>query len=149
MGRRRKVKKKHLNTEQVEYINTTLSFLESAFESTFSNLTGDERKKYGNICAQQKLLINKVGEFAANKPDMRNPDVNWDEFAKDFTSRAVLEEFIERLQKLLDGFGNAKCQYDYDNYTAALADYTYADRYRYKEKKDALKELFCRMNKSL
>lgn len=148
MGRKKKLKKKHLSTEQVEYINTTISFLESAQEHTFSFLAGDERRRYGDICAQNKLLIYKVGDYATNEPDMRNPNVDWDEFAKDFTGRIVLEGFIDRLQKLLDGFENAKCLYDYDNYQAAIDDYNYADRNKYREKQRNLKEFFCRLNRT-
>jgi hypothetical protein len=146
MGKKKKKEKTHLSTEQVEFINTTISFLEGAFETTFSNLVGDERGTHGSICEQNRLLIYKVGDYAATQPELRSPNVDWEEFAKDFTSRIVLEGFIERLQKLLDGFDNAKSQYDFDNYIAALDDYSYATDMCYKQKAKELKKYFCRLN---
>ena len=52
-------------------------------------------------------------------------DVDWDEFEKDFKSRAVLENIISRLNNLSIRANNSKIFHDFDNYQDALADYAY------------------------
>ncbi|PKQ60708.1 hypothetical protein BZG02_18475 [Labilibaculum filiforme] len=143
----------HLSAEQVEAVNTALSTLETALAAKVSNLSGDERRKYGSISEQNKLFVNKVNDYAMNQTALRSPDVDWAEFAKDFNSRTVLEGTISRLQNLLTGINNAKTLHDYDNYQAALDDYAYTN-YKtgtsapgYEAKRNELKQFFSRIKK--
>ncbi|WP_461641850.1 hypothetical protein [Labilibaculum euxinus] len=143
----------HLSAEQVESVNTALATLETALATKVSNLSGDERRKYGSISEQNKLFVNKVNDYAMNQTALRSPDVDWDEFAKDFNSRTVLEGTISRLQNLLTGINNAKTLHDYDNYQAALDDYAYTN-YKtgtsapgYEAKRNELKQFFSRIKK--
>jgi uncharacterized FlgJ-related protein len=143
----------HLNAEEVESVNTALSTLETALANKVSNLSGDERRKYGSISEQNKLFVNKVNDYAMSQTALRSPDVDWDEFAKDFNSRTVLESTIARLQNLLTGINNAKTLHDYDNYQAALDDYAYTN-YKtgtaapgYEAKRNELKQFFSRIKK--
>ncbi|WP_461630222.1 hypothetical protein [Labilibaculum euxinus] len=117
----------HLSAEQVEAVNTALATLETALAAKVSILSGDERRKYGSISEQNKLFVNKVNDYAISQTALRSPDVDWDEFAKDFNSRSVLEGTIARLQNLLTGISNSKTLHDYDNYQAALDDYAYTN----------------------
>ena len=140
----------HLSTEQIESVNTALSALETALSAKVSNLSSEERRKYGSISEQNKLFVNKVNDYATGQPVLRSPDVDWDEFAKDFNSRTVLEATIARLENLLTGIGNAKTLHDYDNYQAALDDYAYTN-YKtgtsapgYEAKRNELKQFFNR-----
>lgn len=80
----------HLSAEQVESVNTALAALETALADKVSNLSGDERRRYGSISEQNKLFVNKVNDYASGQAALRSPDVDWDEFAKDFNSRTVL-----------------------------------------------------------
>ncbi|MDQ1769536.1 hypothetical protein GQR60_01760 [Labilibaculum sp. A4] len=143
----------HLSAERVESVNTALATLETALATKMSNLSGDERRKYGSISEQNKLFVNKVNNYAMNQTALRSPDVDWDEFAKDFNSRTVLEGTISRLQNLLTGINNAKTLHDYDNYQAALDDYAYTN-YKtgtsapgYEAKRNELKQFFSRIKK--
>lgn len=144
----------HLSAEQVESVNTALATLETALAAKVSNLSGDERRKYGSISEQNKLFVNKVNDYAINQTALRSPDVDWDEFTKDFNSRNVLEGTIARLQNLLTGINNAKTLHDYDNYQAALDDYAYTN-YKtgtvapgYEAKRNELKQFFSRNRKT-
>ncbi|WP_282125585.1 hypothetical protein [Marinifilum flexuosum] len=144
----------HLSAEQIETINTNLGSLETTLSMIVSNLTGDERRKYGSISEQNKLLVNKVNDYAINQPALKSPDVDWDEFTKDFNSRTVLEGLIARLENLLTGINNAKTLHDYDNYQAALDDYAYAN-YKtgtsspgFEAKQKELKQFFIRTKKA-
>ena len=140
----------HLTSEQTENANTALTSLESALASILINLSGDERRKYGSISEQNKLFVNKVHDYSSLQPILKSPDVDWEEFLKDYESRNLLEGFISRLQNLVDGVSNAKILHDYDNYQAALDDYSYTN-YKvgtsasgYKEKQAELKQFFSR-----
>lgn len=144
----------HLSAEQIESANTALTSLETILVTILSNLSGEERRKYGSISEQNKLLVNKVNDYAINQPALKSPDVDWDEFTKDFTSRTVLEGVIARLENLLTGINNAKTLHDYDNYQAALDDYAYTN-YKtgtsapgYEAKQKDLKQFFSRTQKS-
>ena len=53
--------------------------------------------------------------------------MDWTEYTKDFTSRNNMEGMIARLESLIVRLNNAKILHDYDNYQAALADYSYAN----------------------
>lgn len=140
----------HLNSEQVEAVQTALTQLETALSSKVSNLSGDERRKYGSISEQNKLFVNKVNDYLTTQPNLCSPDVNWDEFKLDFSSRRFLESVIARLQNIMDGINNAKTLHDYDNYQAALDDYAYTN-YKsgtsatgYETKRNDLKQFFTR-----
>jgi hypothetical protein len=68
-----------------------LSALETALSGKVSNLSSDERRKYGSISEQNKLFVNKVNDYATGQAALRSPDVNWDEFIKVFNCRVILE----------------------------------------------------------
>jgi uncharacterized FlgJ-related protein len=140
----------HLSAEEVEAVDTALSALETSLATKVSNLSSDERRKYGSISEQNKLFVNKVNDYATGQAALRSPDVDWDEFAQDFNSRTVLEGTVARLQNLLTGLSNSKTLHDYDNYQAALDDYAYTS-YKtgtsapgYEAKRNELKQFFSR-----
>lgn len=144
----------HLSAEQIESVNTSLASLETALTDTVSNLSSDERRKYGSISEQNKLFVNKVNDYAINQPALKSPDVDWNEFTNDFNSRTVLEGIVARLENLLTGVNNAKILYDHDNYQAALDDYAYTN-YKtgtsapgYEAKQKDLKQFFSRTQKN-
>lgn len=66
----------HLSAEQIETINTNLGSLETTLVAILSNLSSDERRKYGSISEQNKLLVNKVNDYAINQPALKSPDVD-------------------------------------------------------------------------
>ena len=141
---------KHLSTEKTTAVTSALSTLEQALAEITLNLPPDERRRYGSISEQNKLLVNKVNDFAQNQPDLLSPDVDWDEFKKDYESRTHLEGLIARMQKLIDGLINAKTLHDFDNYHAALDEYSYtAYKARtatpgYENKLNEIKQFFTR-----
>jgi len=105
---------------------TALTDLETALTAKFRNLSPDERKKYGSINEQNKLIVNKILDYRNNQPGLSSSDVDWVEFQNDFDSRAFIQATISRLQSIIDGLDNNKILHDYDNYQAALTDYGYS-----------------------
>lgn len=105
---------------------TALTALETALVAKFRNLSPEERKKYGSINEQNKLIVNKVLDYRTNQSGLSSADVDWVEFQSDYDSRAFIQAIISRLQSLIDGLDNNKILHDYDNYQAALTDYGYS-----------------------
>lgn len=140
----------HLTDEQITAVNEALKTLEKALEPIKVNLTPEDRLRFGRVNEQNKLLINKVNEFATSHPDLRSIDVDWDEFFRDFKSRNVYETAINRLETLLDRLKNAKILHDYDNYQDALNDYAYtgfragANAVGFENKQRELKQFFAK-----
>ena len=116
---------KHLTAEQLVAAQDALTNLESALVDIDFNLTSEDRQKYGSINEQNKLIVNKVNDYLVNQPQLASSEVEWEEFRKDFSSRANLEALIARLDNLSTKIKNAKILHDYDNYQAALTDYAY------------------------
>lgn len=115
----------HLTKEQIDAIDLALTNLEKALEPVNINLTSEDRRKYGRVNELNKLFIMKVLEFAKSQPTLRTPDVDWEEFERDFEHRAVFERYMDRLEALNTRINNAKTLHDYDNYQEALEDYAY------------------------
>lgn len=116
----------HYTEAEKTTVATTLAALETALTPKFRNLSADERKKYGSINEQNKLIVNKALDYRNEQPGLSSPDVDWVEFQNDFDSRMFIQNTILRLQSLLDGLNNNKILHDFDNYQAALTDYGYS-----------------------
>lgn len=115
----------HLSDEQIKAINDALAQLETAMQSLSINLTPEDRNKYGRVNEQNKLFIHKTRDYAQTQPSLRTPDVDWEEFEKDFKSRNFLEQVISRLNNLSTRCTNSKIFHDFDNYQDSLSDYAY------------------------
>jgi hypothetical protein len=116
----------HYTAAEKTAVGKALDDLENALTSKFRNLSPDERKKYGSINEQNKLIVNKALDYHNNQPALSSPDVDWVEFQNDFDSRAFIQATMARLQSLQDGLDNNKILHDYDNYQAALTDYGFS-----------------------
>jgi hypothetical protein len=116
----------HYTTTEKTAAATALTALETALTAKLRNLSPEERKKYGSINEQNKLIVNKILDYRNNQSGLSSADVDWDEFQNDYDSRVFIQAIISRLQSLIDGLDNNKILHDYDNYQAALTDYGYS-----------------------
>jgi hypothetical protein len=117
----------HLTVAQVTAATSAITALETELAVINVNLSAEERRRYGSINEQNKLMVNKTMDYHNTQPALETPHVDWAEFTKDFTSRSNLEGMIARLESLTIRLKNAKILHDYDNYQAALADYAYTN----------------------
>ena len=115
----------HLTEQEVQRAKAGIVDLVNSLEGIKVNLTAAQRQKYGSINEQNKLFVNKVYDYYKNQPDLRNQDIDWVEFEKDYKSRQALEGMIAQVEDILRILINAKILHDYDNYQAALQDYSY------------------------
>ena len=116
----------HYTTVQKTAALEAITALEAALAANFKNLTAEERKKYGSINEQNKLIVNKALAYRTNQPNLSSADVDWEEFQNDFDSRTFIEATITRLQAVLEGLNNNKILHDFDNHQSALTDYGYS-----------------------
>ncbi len=143
----------HLTDEQMQKVNDALDTLQKALEPLQIHLSAEERKKYGSVNEQNKLFVNKVEEYAKAQPSLRSPDVDWEEFVRDFKSRAFLETLVLRLEGFSNQAFNAKVLHDFDNYQDALEDYAYTNfqmrskSSNFETKARELKQFFTRTKK--
>ena len=139
---------RHFNEDEERAVTDAIFKLEEALVNKLANLTSSERQQLGSIKEQNKLVVNKVYEYSKNHPQLRSTDVDWDEFERDYRSRAFLEQVIQSLEQLLDGVLSAKILHDNDNYKASLVDYEFT-KYKnststpgFKKKEMELKQFF-------
>ncbi|SIO38942.1 hypothetical protein SAMN05421769_4058 [Chryseobacterium scophthalmum] len=115
----------HLSSAKITAAQDAIAALETALAEITINLSPEDRRRYGSINEQNKLFVNKVYDYNQNQSNLSSPEVDWDEFNKDHSSRNSMEGMINRLESLITRLNNAKTLHDYDNYQSALADYSY------------------------
>ncbi|KQT25778.1 hypothetical protein ASG22_03455 [Chryseobacterium sp. Leaf405] len=115
----------HLSTAKITAAQDAIAALETALAEITINLSAEDRKRYGSINEQNKLFVNKVSDYNSSQPNLSSPEVDWDEFNKDHSSRNNMETMISRLESIITRLNNAKTLHDYDNYQSALVDYSY------------------------
>jgi len=137
----------HPTEQEKDTLNDLVSQIEQLLEDKLINLTPVERRRYGSVDEQNKLIINKVRYFAQTDASLRSPDVKWEEFERDYVSRQFWEGYMLRFNSLITGIKNAKILHDYDNYQDAMRDYRYS-KYKngiepgYEHKVTELKQFF-------
>jgi methyl coenzyme M reductase subunit C-like uncharacterized protein (methanogenesis marker protein 7) len=116
----------HFSDQQIQDINQALALLTEALSGMSVNLNTTERRKYGRIKEQNKLLIDKVKNYHESQPRLRSPEVDWNEFDLDYKNRWQASQMLLKIQSIETQLTNIKILGDYDNYTDALRDYQYA-----------------------
>ncbi|MGV9005016.1 hypothetical protein [Flavobacterium sp.] len=85
------------DAEKLQFDNAINAITTIILAKTY-NLTPKERSKFGKIGEKKKLLIDKIKEYHQNVPALQSPDVDWDEFEADYTTRYFSEQKILQLQ---------------------------------------------------
>jgi hypothetical protein len=144
----------HFTAAEKTAVTTALTSLETILVPKLKNLTPEERKKYGSINEQNKLVVNKVNDYRISQPALCSTDVDWVEFQNDFESRTFIEGVINRLESMVLGLDNSKILHDFDNFKASLVEYGFA-QYKagtkapgYETKANELAQFFSRTSTS-
>jgi hypothetical protein len=98
----------HLSSAKITAANDAISALETAIEEININLSTEDRRRYGSINEQNKLFVNKVYDYNQSQANLSSPEVDWEEFAKDHTSRKNMETMISKLESIITRLNNAK-----------------------------------------
>ncbi|MCX2681838.1 hypothetical protein OOZ15_17925 [Galbibacter sp. EGI 63066] len=129
--------------------------IESIIKSKVTALNEEDRQKYGSINEINKLFVNKVHDFHSENPDLSAPDIDWEDFEKDFETRLFLEKQIQSLGNIVYQLESTKTLHDYDNYQDALVDYGYtqykknAKESGFTKKAAELKQFFGKSSKEI
>ena len=118
--------KMHLTPEQMQEIDTALQRVVAILKEVSPNFTDEERQRFGSVNEKNKLITNKVWDYRRTQPQLSSPDINWEEYERDFISREFSStrlHLLATIQRLMSDF---KIAHDFDNYQDALIDYRYA-----------------------
>ena len=147
--------KTHFSDAEIQSIHQHLDQLLDTLNNMSVNLTAEERRKYAKVGEQNKLLINKVKDYHEVQSQLQSPEVDWDEFKKDYNDRAQASAMLMKIRSLETQLLNIKILRDFDNYTDSLRDYQYAkyknrfaDQVGYSRKIDELKVFFPKTGKT-
>ncbi len=129
--------------------------LEKIFINKLSALTEKQRQDYKAINEKNKLFVNKVWSYRQHSTHLSSPDVDWQEFEKDYKARVFSENLLGRITSLAYRLESTKIMHDYDNYQDSLNDYAYsqyskgAGKPGFTEKVAELKQFFARTKKEV
>lgn len=115
----------HFSEEEQQEIRALIEDLIIAVSPNLRELSDEERSRYGSINEQNKLLVNKVADYRRTHPSLASPEVDWVEFEHDRSSRIFLEDIATILLDVAHQIISTKIRHDYDNFQAALSDYSY------------------------
>ncbi|WP_106791266.1 hypothetical protein [Aquimarina sp. Aq78] len=115
-----------LTQEERDQAGKLVEQLEAMFTDKLAALTEKERGSYKAINETNKLFVNKVWDYRQNSNTLSSPDVDWEEFEKDYKARVFAENLLGRLESLAYRLESTKILHDYDNYQDSLNDYAYS-----------------------
>ena len=115
----------HITAAQMTDFDKALNDLMAIASLITTNLTDEDRSRYGSINEKNKLLVNGVLDYATNQPNLKSPDIDWTEFQKDYDDRKFADTRADKIENLLRMVTDFKIVHDYDNYQNALTDYDY------------------------
>jgi hypothetical protein len=116
---------KHPNIDDQQKIDDGLALIEAVLLQLSTNLSDEERQRFGSINEQNKLFANKIMDYALVSPNLRSPDVDWVAFEADYNTRKFADTRLLRLENIAKMMSNLKIVHDYDNYQDSLTDYRY------------------------
>ncbi|WP_417443893.1 hypothetical protein [Joostella sp.] len=134
--------------KEEQAITKNIKDIERLISGKVTALNESERKKYGSINEINKLFVNKTHAIHAENPELSAPEVDWNEYKKDYQTRVFLEKQIQSLKSIVYQLESTKTLHDFDNYQDSLIDYSYSQYKKnakvsgYSKKVDELKQFF-------
>ncbi|MCG2612255.1 hypothetical protein LZZ90_12135 [Flavobacterium sp. SM15] len=118
--------KSHFTPAEITTLTQNLQQIRAILSRMSVNLTPAERRQYAKVGEQNKLLVNKVRDYHQSQPQLQSPEIDWNEFEKDYADRTVTGALLSQVRELERELLSIKILRDFDNYTDALRDYKYA-----------------------
>ena len=106
-------------------IEKAVSTIEATILGKTVVLTPDERKDYGSINEQNKLVIGKIADYHQTQAQFDSPFIDWNEFESDNISRHWWELILGRIEVIARQGNDTKILHDYDSYQTSLKQYDY------------------------
>lgn len=118
------------NLFELEFSNQELSTLEQALASIEQVIQGktlllsaEERRQFGSVNEENKLLINKAKEIVDEYEDFLPRRFDKPAFEKDYEGRVVLERLLQRARTITDQLRDTKIMLDFDNFQDTMRIY--------------------------
>lgn len=89
------------------------------------NLKPEERKLFGSVSEQNKLIVLKVLEYNTQQPHLSCPDLDYSEMRQDWNDRFFLAGLINRFVEAMNICDNIRITHDFDAFQNAKLDYDY------------------------
>ncbi len=109
--------------EELTQLDQHLAGIRTLLTGKTINLTPDQRRQYGRIANQNKLIVDKAKNYMEQHPDWVPRFVDKEEFDKDYTARQQIENRVQLLENLSTQLIDTKTLLDHDNYNNALSFY--------------------------
>ncbi len=114
-----------LTAEEVKVIEDAIAALNNVLKDKVVNLTPDERRQFGSIADQNKLLVDKCKDYMDQNPETIPNIIDKTEFDHDYATRKQLELPVRSLKRIIEKLVDTKTLLDHDNYHASIAYYRY------------------------
>ncbi len=109
--------------EELTNLDTHITGIRNILRAKMVNLTPDERKQYGRIANQNKLLVDKAKIYMEQHPQFIPNFLDKEEFDRDYAARQQLEERAKLLENIVQQLIDTKTLLDHDNYNNTLSFY--------------------------
>ena len=109
--------------EELTQLDSHLLAIRQILNGKTVNLTPDQRRQYGRIANQNKLIVDKAKNYMEQHPDWIPRFVDKAEFDRDYTARQQEENRVQLLENLSTQLIDTKTLLDHDNYNNALSFY--------------------------
>lgn len=109
--------------EELTNLDTHLEGIQQILAGKTVNITPEQRRQYGSIGNQNKLIVDKAKTYMEQHPNWIPNFLDKAEFDKDYNARQQIEERTQRLQNLTQQLVDTKTLLDHDNYTNSLSFY--------------------------
>ena len=111
--------------EELTSLQAHIQGIRQIISSKTVNLTAEERRQYGRIANQNKLLVDKTKDYMEQHPHWVPGFLDKEEFDRDYVARQQTENVLQQLENLTQQFVDTKTLLDHDNYNNALTFYRY------------------------
>lgn len=109
--------------EELTNLDAHLDGIQQILSGKTVNITPDQRRQYGSIGNQNKLIVDKAKNYMGQYPNWIPSFIDKVEFDKDYNARVQIENRTLRLQNLAQQLLDTKTLLDHDNYTNTLSFY--------------------------
>jgi hypothetical protein len=109
--------------EELTNLDAHLDGVQQILAGKTVNLTPEQRRQYGSIGNQNKLIVDKAKNYMEQYPNWIPNFIDKAEFDKDYAARQLIENRTLRLQNLAQQLVDTKTLLDHDNYSNTLSFY--------------------------
>ena len=109
--------------EELTQLDAHLDGIQQVLAGKTINITPEQRRQYGRIANQNKLIVDKAKNYMEQHPNWVPNFIDKVEFDKDYIARQQIEGRVQLLENLAQQLIDTKTLLDHDNYTNTLSFY--------------------------